>query len=481
MFQALPSLQQISDGSLDDVEIPNISDSVEPVENDNFDLPSDFMENDVVDKKESPKKKKVKKNRPKCELCDKIFRDNYKLNRHIRIHIKAGELPPESLIPLKKRVRPIEEIEKILSENNIAKPKRIKKIHDCKECNKVFRTAQKLRRHEQVHVKAKQLITLPNVPSQENTKPGKGSKILAENLGEGYNDYLKDFFKYECAILKENGNVVLRYSCLLCLPVKNTYMAYKNPIRHLGSHIRSMHPHLLARYDEATQSLITNEPNFPTKPPFCCPDCQEEFETYLLLKDHWQDVHKVKIDRSQKSFLCTLCGKTFQQNHKYTFHMWREHGVGKPQEHECEVCGKKVPGPYRSQALAQHMLIHKGTKDHVCHICGAGFLRQTSLRYHTQKVHENTGKYECMYCDYKTPTRNHLEVHVNAVHTKAIKYSCEDCNFSCYVKGNLTAHKKTVHLKLKPHKCQICPEAYIRKSELEKHISATGHVSNIGN
>ena len=47
MFQALPSLQQISDGSLDDVEIPNISNDLEPVENDNFDLPTDFVENDI--------------------------------------------------------------------------------------------------------------------------------------------------------------------------------------------------------------------------------------------------------------------------------------------------------------------------------------------------------------------------------------------------------------------------------------------------
>ena len=250
----------------------------------------------------------------------------------------------------------------------------------------------------------------------------------------------------------------------------------KNPIRCLGQHVKSIHPQLLSKFDEVTQSLISsNEPNLPAKAPFTCPDCQEEFSSYETLKTHWHDMHKIKSS-NETSVLCNLCGKTFLRKDAYKRHMWSDHKLGKPQEHECDICGKKFAG-YKSQALAQHKLIHKVTKDHVCHICGAGFKSSILLKYHTQQVHEHSGKFECMYCDYKTPVGYRLDVHVNAVHTKTIKYSCEECNFSCYTKGNLTAHRKTVHLKLKPHKCAICPEAYIRKSELEKHMSATGHIS----
>ena len=69
----------------------------------------------------------------------------------------------------------------------------------------------------------------------------------------------------------------------------------------------------------------------------------------------------------------------------------------------------------------------------------------------------------------------HLDIHVNSVHTKAIKYSCEDCNFSCYRKDGLTQHIKQVHLKLKRHHCTVCPEAYMRRSDFEKHKAITGH------
>ena len=148
--------------------------------------------------------------------------------------------------------------------------------------------------------------------------------------------------------------------------------------------------------------------------------------------------------------------------------------LGKPQEQVCNICGKTIQGS-KSKLLKHVNERHKGIKDHVCHLCGAGFSRPSTLKYHTQRIHEHSGKYACQYCEFKTVLPKHLAIHVNSVHTKEIKYSCEECNFSCYTKGNLTAHVKTVHLKLKPHKCTVCPESFGRKNELEKHRSSTGH------
>ena len=393
-------------------------------------------------------------------MCSKSFYNNYRLKLHEEVHIKAGELPePSDYEPLKDKViGNKEDIENNHSENvKILKPKRIKRNFHCRECNKSFLDSWKQRRHERVHLKLK---------SPEETIDG-------QTLGEAYNSYLKDFFQYEAAIRKENGKIVLKYSCLLCLPELKVIITQKNPIRYLGNHMRSIHPQLLCSFDKVTQCLRSkDEPNLPDTAPFTCPNCQLEFPSYVILKSHWQSAHKI-IDKNETSMLCNLCGKTFLKKTIYTRHMWSEHKIGKPQESECDVCGKIIQGG--KAELLRHKVVHKETKDHVCHICGAGFVRVTSLKYHNQRVHEHNGNYACMYCDFKTVTMNHLDVHVNAVHTKSIKYSCDECNFSCYTKGNLTAHRKTVHLKLKPHKCHICPEAYIRKSELEKHKSATGH------
>ena len=43
-----------------------------------------------IDGNEKPKKKK----NCICRICQKSFRDNYKLKRHEKVHIKAGEMLP---------------------------------------------------------------------------------------------------------------------------------------------------------------------------------------------------------------------------------------------------------------------------------------------------------------------------------------------------------------------------------------------------
>ena len=72
--------------------------------------------------------------------------------------------------------------------------------------------------------------------------------------------------------------------------------------------------------------------------------------------------------------------------------MWREHRLGKPQGNNCEMCGKNISGG--KVKLQEHIATHTGAKDHVCHICGAGFLRLTSLKHHTQQIHERTHTYK---------------------------------------------------------------------------------------
>lgn len=267
-------------------------------------------------------------------------------------------------------------------------------------------------------------------------------------------------------------------------------------------HLKKVHPKIMSKFYEATKSKRKRKRLwFPEEGPFICTECQENFESSDTLKSHWDKVCNLKT-KSTVEKLCNLCGKTFQRNshlkkhvrsihEKIPYdctecdqsfatedssknHMWNEHKIGEPRSHICNICGKTIKG---GQAIfKQHIReTHQGIKNHKCDLCGASFSRPTGLRYHTQLVHENSGKYACSYCDFKTVIPKHLDIHVNSVHTKAIKYSCEDCNFSCYRKDGLTQHIKQVHLKLKRHHCTVCPEAYMRRSDFEKHKAITGH------
>ena len=108
MFQALINLQQISDGSLDDVEFPKISHKIEQNENEDFDLPENYEEVDTAKDSENIKKNKMKNNCI-CSICNKCFRDSWKLKRHIKVHIKAGDLPAEADVFIKRDAKLVKE------------------------------------------------------------------------------------------------------------------------------------------------------------------------------------------------------------------------------------------------------------------------------------------------------------------------------------------------------------------------------------
>ena len=73
---------------------------------------------------------------------------------------------------------------------------------------------------------------------------------MDRNLGVTY-ERLKNFYKYESAVLRQNGKVGLKYTCLNCHPMKIELICPINPIKLLGNHIRSEHPEVSSKYDEA--------------------------------------------------------------------------------------------------------------------------------------------------------------------------------------------------------------------------------------
>ena len=50
------------------------------------------MEMDMVDENAPLRKKRAKKIFI-CQICSKSFKDNYKLKRHKKVHIRSGEIP----------------------------------------------------------------------------------------------------------------------------------------------------------------------------------------------------------------------------------------------------------------------------------------------------------------------------------------------------------------------------------------------------
>ena len=153
--------------------------------------------------------------------------------------------------------------------------------------------------------------------------------IDGQELALKYETHVKEFFKYEESLLKENGKVGMKYSCLLCLPVIKVLITNKNPLPCLSGHVKSVHSQFFPKFEVATQTLMPpGEPKLPIEAPFICPDCKEEFQSHESLKAHWQVSHKKRDDKN-KTLLCNLCGRTLARNDSLTRHLWNEHKLGK--------------------------------------------------------------------------------------------------------------------------------------------------------
>ena len=128
----------------------------------------------------------LKKKNFKCQICNQSFVDNWKLNRHIKIHARNVDalgrerefIPTPNYIPSPNYV-PSPERNYIAPGRNIIPPARnyvppernyesfperkydvspegktVTKNFKCEICHKAFRDNWKLKRHEKVHVKA---------------------------------------------------------------------------------------------------------------------------------------------------------------------------------------------------------------------------------------------------------------------------------------------------------------------------------------
>ena len=84
-FQALDTLQQISDGSIEDINFPGISSKIKQ-EAEEYELPSSCLEVNLNVGVKNTEKAFVFS--AKCSKCNKRFKDKDKLIRHEKSHRK---------------------------------------------------------------------------------------------------------------------------------------------------------------------------------------------------------------------------------------------------------------------------------------------------------------------------------------------------------------------------------------------------------
>ncbi|XP_029921998.1 oocyte zinc finger protein XlCOF6-like [Myripristis murdjan] len=217
---------------------------------------------------------------------------------------------------------------------------------------------------------------------------------------------------------------------------------------------------------------------------FICSLCPKTFDCRQSLADH-ENLHS-----GERDFVCEMCGERFFSSsslstHRVT-HMQKdtccdELGLGCSdisvlQNHlsrhsgeklfTCDVCGK---GCSHLSALKHHMLTHTGERPYVCETCGKRCGHASALQNH-MRIHtgQKPGQRPvCDVCGKYLSSMVKLKYHMN-VHTGEKPYACDQCGKKFRNPSNLRKHNIT-HTGEKMYGCTICGRRFTQSGSLKLH------------
>ncbi|XP_073444585.1 uncharacterized protein [Dendrobates tinctorius] len=189
-----------------------------------------------------------------------------------------------------------------------------------------------------------------------------------------------------------------------------------------------------------------------------------------------------KQSTSINLFLCTECGKCFNQN------CFQEIDLGE-KPYSCSECGKRFT---QKTGLVDHQRSHTGERPFPCLECGKRFSRKSLLIRH-RKSHTGEKMFQCSECGKCFVYKSDLFKHQKR-HTGDKPFSCSECAKCFFLKSDLVRHQK-VHTEeklfsynrivlakepnlLEPQtsdtvgklfSCPQCGKCFSKKSELNKH------------
>ncbi|XP_026489367.2 zinc finger Y-chromosomal protein 1-like isoform X11 [Vanessa tameamea] len=224
---------------------------------------------------------------------------------------------------------------------------------------------------------------------------------------------------------------------------------------------------------------------------YACSFCTEQFPEPADLKTHTIEIHD---ERTKSNFMkgitlddfivklditnlkCKLCDTNLENISDFLDHLKTKHdkrtGVNShiiPFKFDsdvlrCSICSKQFNN---FKVLMEHMNIHFG--NHVCEVCGAGFVNKRTLRTHGYR--HKTGIFSCSTCSKIFDTKVKRREHERAVHIHMHRRNkCGYCGerFTDYTKKN--EHEVKIH-GAKPIilSCNACEKIFDNQRSLTVH------------
>ena len=395
-----------------------------------------LCQNKITKLKEAPQKKYLfpekEKDRLKCEPCDTIFYNYFKISQHMyRCH------KPNKRFNINQSGTICMKCQKDCSDYDTLRAHLfVDHITDCIICQKNFATTELL------------IIHLLEIH--------KRMEFSCITCGL--------FFESEKYKLEHMKNCSELFKCAFCPYNVASRKLYK-------AHIRRIH------WNEILHQ---------------CEKCERTFNTNPELVNHVQRIHEKK-DMSVK---CELCGKMFANRNGMKTHIrfvhqkirkfscekcafqttnsasLRQHTQQvheKIKNFKCDQCGKEFFN--KTQHDSHYRNLHEShiSKSHQCDKCEKSFWSQSRLNEHFDSIHGEK-KFQCDKCEKSYAMNNRLQTHIKTIHEKTEIFKCKECGKEFNRSDNHDTHVKVVHRGIKDFKCEHCGKEFARKKYLEKHL-----------
>ncbi|XP_068156511.1 transcription factor Ouib-like [Drosophila tropicalis] len=148
----------------------------------------------------------------------------------------------------------------------------------------------------------------------------------------------------------------------------------------------------------------------------------------------------MKRKKSQKTWICELCGGEFKCSTYLKLHLLRHTGK---KDVECDICQAKY---YTENEMRRHRILHTDARPYACRYCNKTFRGCSSKVVH-ERTHTNERPFACQFCDKTfrstSSKQNHEKIHLNNRN-----FHCETCDQWFLRSSHLLLHSRTkLHMK----------------------------------
>ena len=228
-----------------------------------------------------------------------------------------------------------------------------------------------------------------------------------------------------------------------------------------------------------TSSRVVTSAADTTAASHTCAHCPFSSRRPAVVSLHTKVRHTAGTDplapANRGMYYCQTCGHLFHSGAKFRKHQERCRA-----EYRCKLCHYTSSRKILLNLHVKRQHRNSSTdKDFECEVCGSLFKLETSLHNHMKQKHqEQKSQYICNYCDQTFLFKSDLARH-EVTHANVKPFSCMDCSFVCKRKSELSRHRRIVHEDTPYMSCSLCGYQTRSADHLKRHTHTQHPVTEV--